>query len=86
MRPSHIVSALALALAGGFPALADEAKDGKAASLPGVTGDYSIVAPAPEPMDEPRDGATTFKAGNWDVTVSGYVSAQVGASSHGDGR
>ena len=86
MRPSHIASVLALVLAAGAPALADEAKEGKEAPLPGVKGGYSIVAPAPEPVDEPRDSATSFKAGNWDVTVSGYVWVQVGASSHGDGR
>lgn len=50
-------------------------------ALPGVDGSYSIVAPAPEPDDLPADPGATKRAGNWELTVSGYVWVQVGASS-----
>ena len=69
-------------------ALADDAPRRDAeATLPGVEGKYSIVAPAPEPLEEPRAGdGTTFRAGNWDVTISGHVSVQVGNSTRKDSR
>ena len=69
-------------------ALADDAPRRDAeATLPGVEGKYSIVAPAPEPLEEPRAGdGTTFRAGNWDVTISGHVSVQVGNSTRPDAR
>ena len=67
-------------LAAAAPALADDAAKGKA-TLPGVDGQYSIVTPAPEPQDQAKTDPMNFKAGNWDVTVSGYVWVQVGASS-----
>lgn len=72
-------------LAAAAPALADDAARGKA-PLPGVDGQYSIVTPAPEPQDRPNTDPMNFKAGNWDVTVSGYVWVQVGGSSAKDGR
>ena len=67
---------------------ADEASRRDAVEqLPGVEGKYSIVAPAPEPLEEPRAGdGTTFRAGNWDVTISGHVSVQVGNSTRPDAR
>ena len=81
-----LVSILLSCLAG--TALADDAPRRDAeATLPGVEGKYSIVAPAPEPLEEPRAGdGTTFRAGNWDVTISGHVSVQVGNSTRKDSR
>ena len=81
-----LASILLSCLAG--TALADDAPRRDAeATLPGVEGKYSIVAPAPEPLEEPRAGdGTTFRAGNWDVTISGHVSVQVGNSTRPDAR
>jgi len=56
----------------------DLPKDSK---LPGVEGGYSIVAPAPEPLDDQAGDGNTIKAGKWELTVSGYVWVQIGASS-----
>ena len=81
-----LASILLSCLAG--TALADDAPRRDAeATLPGVEGKYSIVAPAPEPLEEPRAGdGTTFRAGNWDVTISGHVSVQVGNATRKDSR
>lgn len=79
--PFHALAILALATA---PSLADERKPD--ASLPGVDGSYSLVAPAPEPDDPSPETSGTTRVGNWELTVSGYVWVQVGASSAGTGK
>jgi|GEM_PF-1336186 len=77
-----------LAVVAGFIATGTAFADEKQTSrdLPGVDTEYSIVQPAPEPDDrsaeEVRDDRLHFKAGNWDVRVSGYVSVEIGASSY----
>jgi len=50
-------------------------------ALPGVTSDYRIAKPAPEP--EPDDALPagengTFKIGNTDVRISGSITVDVG--------
>lgn len=78
--------ALGLLLAGSLAGLAAEEKKKPAAGLPGVESGYSIVQPAPEPDEakaDDSDGGKRFKAGNWDVEISGYIWYQVGASSNG---
>lgn len=62
---------------------ADEPK--AATGLPGVDGSYSIVTPAPEPDDAAPPSSGTTKIGKWELTVSGYVWVQVGASSASSG-
>lgn len=85
MLRSTLLAALpALAILAAGPAVADEAK--KKEALPGVAGNYSIVAPEPEPAEPPADASGTKKVGKWELTVSGYVWVQVGASSPLDGR
>ncbi len=82
----HAVTAAFLLLGGSFAALGAEEKKAEAEGLPGVDAGYSIVKPAPEPEEiqaESTDGKKRFKAGNWDVEVSGYIWYQVGASSNG---
>ena len=82
-----LVSILLSCLAGNALAANDAPRRDAEATLPGVEGKYSIVAPAPEPLEEPRAGdGTTFRAGNWDVTISGHVSVQVGNSTRPDAR
>lgn len=82
LRTRPILFALACVLAASM-AFADDAKK---AALPGVDGTYSIVTPEPEPADPPADASGTKKVGKWELTVSGYVWVQVGASSPVDGR
>ena len=82
-----LASILSSCLAGTALAADDAPRRDAEATLPGVEGKYSIVAPAPEPLEEPRAGdGTTFRAGNWDVTISGHVSVQVGNSTRKDSR
>lgn len=50
-------------------------------ALPGVTGDYRIAKPAPQP--EPDDALPavengTFKIGDTDVRISGSITVDVG--------
>ncbi|WP_245429035.1 hypothetical protein [Mesorhizobium sp. WSM3860] len=67
------VVALAGVLAAGTAAFAD---DNATQKLPGVSGDYRIAKPAPQP--EPADalpagGDGTFKIGDTDVRISGSI-------------
>lgn len=78
--PRLLGAALILALGATVSALADDDKK-PAAALPGVEGAYSIVTPAAEEPEAPEADGKTIKAGNWELTVSGYVWVQVGASS-----
>ncbi|CDX19674.1 conserved exported hypothetical protein [Mesorhizobium sp. ORS 3324] len=66
-------AALAGVLAAGTAAFAD---DDSAQKLPGVSGDYRIAKPAPQP--EPDDAQLagnngTFKIGDTDVRISGSI-------------
>ena len=66
-------------LQGGM-AVAADGKTGTGA-LPGVTSDYRIAKPAPQP--EPDDALPagengTFKIGNTDVRISGTITVDVG--------
>lgn len=66
-------------LQGGM-AVAADSKTGTGA-LPGVTSDYRIAKPAPQP--EPDDALPagengTFKIGNTDVRISGTITVDVG--------
>lgn len=81
-QPPRLVPLVALVFALATPAFADQSSG----VLPGVKGDYSIVAPAPEPMEAPAapdDG--TFKVGDWDVRISGSVSVEIGTGSSREG-
>jgi hypothetical protein len=75
LRLSLLAVPFALA---ALPAMADDAP--KTDALPGVDSSYSLVNPPPEPP-APVDGTGTKRVGNWELTVSGYVWVQVGASS-----
>lgn len=85
--PLAVAASFAMLVIGGsLAANGAEEKKQPATGLPGVQADYSIVKPTPEPEDsqtEYSDGKKRFKAGNWDVEVSGYIWYQVGASSNG---
>ena len=54
-------------------------------ALPGVTSDYRIAQPAPQP--EPVDALPfgengTFKIGNTDVRISGSITVDVGVGAN----
>lgn len=56
------------------------ANDNSAQKLPGVSGDYRIAKPAPQP--EPDDALPagengTFKIGNTDVRISGSITVDM---------
>lgn len=54
-------------------ALAD---DNSAQKLPGVTGDYRIAKPAPQPEPDdalPAGSDGTFRIGNTDVKIGGSI-------------
>jgi hypothetical protein len=77
----HILGGLLLSLMAG-PASADQTSERKSRdALPGVEGGYSIVTPAPEPLEAPAMDDGYFKVGDWDVRISGSVMFQIGASS-----
>lgn len=76
-----VIVALAGMLASANAARADNSTTQK---LPGVTGDYRIAKPAPQP--EPDDALPAgqngqFKIGNTDVRISGTITIDVGAGS-----
>ncbi len=80
----HLRWALAIAigfvLQGGM-AVAADSKTGTGA-LPGVTSDYRIAKPAPQPEDAlPAGENGTFKIGNTDVRISGTITVDVGVGS-----
>jgi len=72
LQSRHLCAALAGALAAGT-ALADDSAPQK---LPGVSGDYRIARPAPQPEPDdalPAGSDGTFKIGNTDVRISGSI-------------
>ncbi|PAQ09310.1 hypothetical protein [Mesorhizobium temperatum] len=49
-------------------------------TLPGVTNDYRVAKPVPEPDDTvPSNGNGQFKIGDTDVRISGSITIDVGA-------
>jgi hypothetical protein len=73
--PRHLCAALA-ALAGALVAGTALADDSTAQKLPGVSGDFRIAKPAPQPEPDdalPAGSDGTFKIGNTDVRISGSV-------------
>ncbi|TPI15296.1 hypothetical protein FJW06_07780 [Mesorhizobium sp. B4-1-3] len=74
-QPRHLCAALA-ALAAVLMSGAALAEDSSPQKLPGVSGDYRIAKPAPQP--EPDDAQPTgsdgsFKIGNTDVRIGGSI-------------
>jgi len=78
LKSLHITLAvLAGALLAGTPAFAD---DNASQKLPGVSGDYRITKPAPqpEPDDVPAGSDGSFKIGNTDVRIGGSITVDMG--------
>ncbi|MFK0688226.1 hypothetical protein ACFX5Q_08485 [Mesorhizobium sp. IMUNJ 23033] len=85
IRLSRLVCTVTAAFAGASmlagAAFADDSSTQKGA-LPGVTGDYRIAKPAPEPEPDdalPASGNGQFKIGDTDVRISGSITVDVGA-------
>lgn len=75
---------LALSFLADFAMPAEKAK--QAETLPGVSVDHKIVGSVPpEPTDRETD-PTTFRVGNTDVHISGYVQVDVTAGRLGSPR
>ncbi|RVA53209.1 hypothetical protein EN933_13275 [Mesorhizobium sp. M7A.F.Ca.US.001.01.1.1] len=88
LRPVIAVMVLAVAsLVGGAALAEDSSPSTQKSALPGVTGDYRIAKPAPEPDDAlPAGENGTFKIGDTDVRISGSITVDVGAGSIGPPR
>lgn len=77
LKRVHITLAvLAGALLAGTTAFAD---DNASQKLPGVSGDYRIAKPAPqpEPDDMPVGSDGSFKIGNTDVRIGGSITVDM---------
>ncbi|MBW8908580.1 MAG: hypothetical protein JF620_06065 [Mesorhizobium sp.] len=77
LKKSHVALAvLAAALLAGTSAFAD---DNASQKLPGVSGDYRITKPAPqpEPDDVPASSDGSFKIGNTDVRIGGSITVDM---------
>ncbi|ARP65823.1 hypothetical protein A9K65_022615 [Mesorhizobium sp. WSM1497] len=88
LRPIIAVVVLAFAsLVSGAALAEDSSPSTQKSALPGVTGDYRIAKPAPEPDDAlPAGENGTFKIGDTDVRISGSITVDVGAGSIGPPR
>lgn len=80
---------LPVALA-ALPAGAGETKPGN--GLPGVVGGHAVVAPIPPRPDDDAAGGekaagrgATFQAGDFEVTVTGSVSVEIGFGKRPEG-
>ena len=79
----RVIAVAALAIAGliGGAALAEDSSPwAQKGALPGVSGDYRIAKPAPQPEPDdafPSNGNGTFKIGDTDVRISGSITVDV---------
>lgn len=75
VQPRYLCAALA-ALTGALLAGSALADDSTAQKLPGVSGDYRIAKPAPQPEPDdaqPAGNDGSFKIGNTDVRIGGSI-------------
>ena len=83
------IAVVVFAIAGPMSGTAfagDSSVQAQKGALPGVTGDYRIAKPAPEPEPDdafPSNGNGQFKIGDTDVRISGSITVDVGAGSIG---
>ena len=84
-RTSHRVIAAAVltfaSLVSGMALADDSSAHAQKGALPGVTGDYRIAKPAPQPEPDdafPSNGNGTFKIGDTDVRISGSITVDIG--------
>ncbi|TPI42286.1 hypothetical protein FJ414_07305 [Mesorhizobium sp. B3-1-6] len=75
LQTRHLCVAAA-ALAGALTAGAAVADDSSSQKLPGVSGDYRIAKPAPQPEPDdalPAGNDGSFRIGNTDVRIGGSI-------------
>ena len=81
-RLNRLITAIAFTAATSSAALAgDSTSSSPKGALPGVTSDYRIAKPAPQPEPDdvlPATGNGTFKIGDTDVRISGSIMIDVG--------
>ncbi|WP_308642632.1 hypothetical protein [Mesorhizobium sp. GbtcB19] len=68
------------ALAGALTAGTAFADDSSSQNLPGVSGDYRIAKPAPQPEPDdalPAGSDGSFKIGNTDVRIGGSITVDM---------
>lgn len=80
MHPRPLLApALAALLAGTALAAHAESAAKTKTGLPGVNAGHAIVSPAPPPPEDAAAGrGTTFRMGDFDVTVTGSISVELG--------
>lgn len=80
MHPRPLLApALAALLAGTALAAHAESAAKTKTGLPGVNAGHAIVSPAPPPPEDAAEGrGTTFRMGDFDVTVTGSISVELG--------
>ena len=83
-RTSHrVIAAVVLTFAGlvsGMAQADDNSAQAQKGALPGVTSDYRIAKPAPQPEPDdalPAGGNGAFKIGDTDVRISGSITVDV---------
>jgi hypothetical protein len=81
-RLNRLIIAITVAAAASTAAFAeDSSAPGQTGALPGVTGNYRIAKPAPQPEPDdalPAGGDGTFKIGNTDVRIGGSIAIDMG--------
>nr|WP_256750350.1 hypothetical protein [Mesorhizobium sp. Mes31] len=81
-----IVGVAAAAMTCGTAFAEDSSASPRQGALPGVTSDYHIAKPAPEPEPDnalPSNGNGQFKIGDTDVRISGSITIDMGAGAIG---
>ena len=81
-----IVGVAAAAMTCGTAFAEDSSASPRQGALPGVTSDYHIAKPAPEPEPDdalPSSGNGQFKIGDTDVRISGSITIDMGAGAIG---
>jgi len=86
-RLNRLIIAIAVTAAASSAALAgDSTTSSSKGALPGVTSDYRIAKPAPQPEPDdtlPASDNGTFKIGDTDVRISGSIIVDVGVGKTG---
>lgn len=81
-----IAGVAAAAITCGTAFAGDSSPNPQQGALPGVTSDYRIAKPAPEPEPDdalPSNGNGQFKIGDTDVRISGSITVDMGAGAIG---
>ncbi|ESX82449.1 hypothetical protein NKJ09_01725 [Mesorhizobium sp. M0189] len=84
-RPSSLLCVAVATVAGtnmlvGMALAQDNSTSSQRGALPGVTSDYRIAEPAPQPEPDdavPSSGNGTFKIGDTEVRISGSITIDV---------